>query len=130
MVAQTVKQVIEWIYSFSGDYGVTIVLVTAVIRMLLIPLNIQQRKQMRRQQETGREAEKLKEKYKKNPQKLNEEMQKLYQERGYGLSGCLMNFVQVPIMVGLYYFISGLFTAAEQLLVNGWNVRRPAQVLH
>lgn len=123
MVAQTVKQVIEWIYSFSGDYGVTIVLVTAVIRMLLIPLNIQQRKQMRRQQETGREAEKLKEKYKKNPQKL-------YQERGYGLSGCLMNFVQVPIMVGLYYFISGLFTAAEQLLVNGWNVRRPAQVLH
>ncbi len=120
MVAQGVKQMIEWTYSLSGDYGVAIVMVTLVIRLLLIPLNIQQRKQMKKQQEISREAERLKEKYKKNPQKMNDELQKLYQEKGFGMAGCLMSFVQFPIMICLYNGIRLIAAAGTTTVLLPW----------
>ena len=77
MIAQGIRQTIEWIYSFCGDYGVAIVLLTITIRVLMVPLSVQQRKQMKKQQELSAQMEELKRKYKKNPQKQNEELQKL-----------------------------------------------------
>ena len=102
MIAQSFRFVVDWIYSFSGDYGSAIVLITVAIRALLIPVNIQQRKQTEKQKEISGDIEKLKIKYKNNKKKLDEEMQKLYQEKGIGGKGCLVTLLQFPIMMCLY----------------------------
>lgn len=114
------RQMIEWIYGFSGDYGVAIVLMTIAIRALMLPLNAKQRKQMQKQQVISEKAEKLKEKYKKNPQKLNDELQKLYQNEGTGMGGCLLSFLQLPIMMCLYQGIRMTVAAGTVTVLLPW----------
>lgn len=120
ILVQGIKQVIEWIYGFCGDYGVAIVMITVAIRMLLLPLNVQQRKQMEKQQEISREVERLKEKYKNDQQKMNAELQKLYQEKGTGAGGCLMSFLQFPIMICLYNAIRLTAAAGTATVLLPW----------
>jgi len=51
ILAQIFEIIINWIYSFTGDYGVAIVIITIAIRTCMIPFNIRQRKQMKQQKE-------------------------------------------------------------------------------
>lgn len=119
-LAQILRQVIERIYGLCGDYGISIVIITIMIRVLLLPLNIQQRKQMIKQQEISSEAELLKKKYKNQQQKLNEELQKLYQEKGTGMGGCLMTLFQFPIMMCLYNGIRLTAAAGTATVLLPW----------
>lgn len=114
------RWVIEWMYGLSGDYGVAIVLVTVAIRMLMIPLNIRQREQMQKQQVISQKAEALKERYKKNPQKQNEELQRLYQSEGTGAGGCLLTLLQFPIMMCLYHAIRLTAAAGTTTVLLPW----------
>lgn len=114
------RWVIEWMYGLSGDYGVAIVLVTVAIRMLMIPLNIRQREQLQKQQVISQKAEALKERYKKNPQKQNEELQRLYQSEGTGAGGCLLTLLQFPIMMCLYHGIRLTAAAGTTTVLLPW----------
>ena len=105
ILAQIFEAVINGIYSFTGDYGVAIVIITIVIRACMVPLNIRQRKQMERQKEIGKEVEIIKAKYGKNQEKLNNELQKVYQKNGTGMGSCLLPLLQIPVMYGLYHAI-------------------------
>ena len=57
------QTLIEEMHGFTGDYGIAIVLVTVMIRLLLIPLNVRGRRQMEKQQELGRAVEEIKERH-------------------------------------------------------------------
>lgn len=114
------RQVIEWIYGMTGDYGIAIVLITALIRSLLVPFHIRQRKQQKKQQEIAEEAERVKIKYKSDKQKRNEELQKLYQEKGGVGSGCLLTLLQFPIMIGLYNGIRLTAAAGTATVLLPW----------
>jgi YidC/Oxa1 family membrane protein insertase len=103
------------VVSSIGAYGVAIILLTIGIRLLLAPLQqfqlITQRKTMVEQRRLAPEVAELRKKFKKDPQKLNQEMMKLYQEHGVnplgGLVGCLPLIVQLPILTALYYVFTG-----------------------
>lgn len=112
--------VIEWIYGFTGDYGAAIVVLTLVIRMILIPVNILQRRQVEKQREVRREAEKIKEKFKKNERKQQEELQKLYERKGLGMGSCFMNLLQLPIMISLYNAIRICAVAGTTTILLPW----------
>lgn len=112
--------VIEWIYGFTGDYGAAIVVLTLVIRMILIPVNILQRRQVEKQREVRREAEKIKEKFKKNERKQQEELQKLYERKGLGMGSCFMSFLQLPIMISLYNAIRICAVAGTTTVLLPW----------
>jgi YidC/Oxa1 family membrane protein insertase len=94
-----------------GAYGVAIILVTIIIRLVLAPLQqfqlVRQRKTMADQRKLAPQVAELRKKYKKDPQKLNAETMKLYQEHGVnplsGLIGCLPLVVQLPVLTALYY---------------------------
>jgi YidC/Oxa1 family membrane protein insertase len=94
-----------------GTYGVAIIVVTIIIRLLLAPLQqfqlVTQRRTMAEQRKLAPEVAELRKKYKKEPQKLNAEMMKLYQEHGInplgGMIGCLPLVVQIPILTALFY---------------------------
>lgn len=98
-----------------GAYGVAIIVLTIIIRVLLSPLQqfqlVTQRKTMVEQRKLAPQVGELRKKYKKDPQRLNSEMMKLYQEHGVnplgGLIGCLPLIVQLPILTALYYVFTG-----------------------
>jgi len=103
---------------FNGSYGLAIVVVTIIIRVLLLPLMIKQIKSTQAMQEVQPEIKALQEKYSskdaKTQQKLQEETMKLFQERGVNpFAGCLPIFVQMPILIAMYHAIMRTFEIRE-----------------
>jgi YidC/Oxa1 family membrane protein insertase len=109
------------IISSIGAYGVAIIILTVLIRLALSPLTqfqlVTQRKTMVEQRKLAPQVGELRKKFKKDPQKLNAEMMKLYQEHGVnplgGLVGCLPLVVQIPILTALYYVFQGFAKAGH-----------------
>ena len=86
------------------SYGMAIILMTVVIKMILYPLTVKQVKSMKGMQELQPKMKRLQEQYKTNPQLLQQEMQKLYREAGVNpLAGCLPMLVQMPILMAIFY---------------------------
>lgn len=120
ILAQIFNEIINGLYGITGDYGVAIVLITIGIRCCLVPFNNKQRKMMKKQKEISRQVEVLKQKYGKNQEKLNKELQKLYQEKGTGMGSCILPFLQLPIMMGLYNAIRMISTVGATTILLPW----------
>ena len=120
ILAQIFEIIINWIYSFTGDYGIAIVIITIAIRTCMIPFNIRQRKQMKQQKEIAKEIESIKAAYGKNKEKLNSELQKVYQKNPTGMGNCILPFIQLPIMYGLYNAIRMITLAGATTIVLPW----------
>lgn len=105
------SQLLIWMAEFlSGSYGLAIITVTIIIRLVLLPLMIQQTRSSRAMQAIQPEIQALREKYsskdQKTQQKLQEETMALFQKHGVNpLAGCLPILVQMPILVAFYHAI-------------------------
>jgi len=85
------------------NYGVAIILLTLLVRILFWPLTHKSTESMRRMQELQPEIKALQDKYKSNPQKLQQETMKLYKEKKANpMGGCLPMFVQIPVFIALF----------------------------
>ncbi|MEZ0324204.1 MAG: membrane protein insertase YidC [Hydrogenothermaceae bacterium] len=94
---------LHFFYQYIPNWGVAIIILTVLIRILFFPLNHKSLKAMKKMADLAPEMEKLKKKYAKDPQKLQEEIMKLYAQAGANpLSGCLPILVQIPIFIALY----------------------------
>ncbi len=92
----------ENIYS----YGLSILIVTVIIRFITLPFMLKQLKSTRAMQKIQPEMDALKEKYKTNQEKLNQETMKLFQKHNVNpMAGCLPLFVQMPILIAFYQSI-------------------------
>ena len=120
ILAQIFETAINWIYGFTGDYGVAIVIITIAIRACMVPLNIKQRSQMKKQKEISVQVEQLKVRYSKNQKKLNEELQKVYEKNPTGVGSCLLPFLQIPVMYGLYNAIRVIALAGVTTVLLPW----------
>ncbi|SFF65685.1 protein translocase subunit yidC [Halobacillus alkaliphilus] len=94
----------------NGSFGLAIVIVTIIIRVLLLPLNVKQLKSSKAMQEIQPELKELREKYSskdaQTQQKLQQETMQLFQKNGVNpLAGCLPIIVQMPILIGFYHAI-------------------------
>ena len=93
-------------YNLTGSYGVAIILFTLVIKLILLPFQMKSKKGMVRMNRMSGKMEEIRKKYANNQAKMNEEMQKFYQEEGINpMSGCLWSFLPLPILLALYYII-------------------------
>lgn len=91
---------------FNGNYGVSIIITTIILRLLIVPLTMKQLRSSKAMQELQPELKKLQEKYKNNPDKLNEEYMKLLQKNNANpLGGCLPMIVQMIVLIALYHAI-------------------------
>ena len=85
------------------NYGIAIILLTIVIKILFFPLMNKQFASMKAMQELGPQTKKIREKYKDNPQKLQQEMLALYKSKNVNpLSGCLPMIIQIPFFLAIY----------------------------
>jgi YidC/Oxa1 family membrane protein insertase len=95
---------------FGGNYGLSIIIVTILIRLLILPLMIQQTRNAKAMQALQPELQKLREKYSskdmQTQQKLQQETMLLFQKHGVNpLAGCFPLLIQTPILIGFYHAI-------------------------
>lgn len=87
-----------------GSYGLAIIILTVIIKIILYPLTAKQIKSMKAMQEIAPKLKKLQEKYKDDPQALQQKMIQLYQKAGVNpMAGCLPMLIQMPILMAMYY---------------------------
>jgi YidC/Oxa1 family membrane protein insertase len=99
------------IHGLIGNYAASIILLTILIKSALWPVQNKATREMRKMALLSPKMTELREKHKDNPQKMNEEVMKLYKEYGVNpFSGCLPMLIQIPIFFGFY---SMLGTAIE-----------------
>ena len=97
---------LQTFHGWGAPWWLAIAMLTVVVRTFLFPLTIRQVKSMRKIQDLKPAVDELREEHKDDPQMLQQEMMKLYRERGANpLGGCLPILVQLPIFIVLFYTI-------------------------
>src|SRR5213593_1385865 len=95
--------VLAFFYAVVPSYGVAIIGLTVVVRLLLFPLTAKQARSMQKMQWVQPEIKKIQAKYKDDRQKLNEEIMKFYKENSINpLAGCLPLVFQMPVFFALF----------------------------
>ena len=93
-------------YNLTNSYGVALILFTLVIKLIMLPFQMKSKKSMMRMSRVSGQMQELQKRYAKNQAKLQEEMQKIYEEEGVNpMSGCLWSLIPFPILIALYSII-------------------------
>jgi YidC/Oxa1 family membrane protein insertase len=101
--SKALLQLLIWIYAVVRNYGLAILILATLVRLVLHPLNLTSMKSMRAMQKLQPELARIKEKYKNDPQAFNTATMALYKENKVNpASGCLPMLVQMPLFVALY----------------------------
>jgi len=100
------------------EFGLAIIILTVVVRLILLPLNMRQLHSTKALQGMQPKLQELQKKYARNKQKLQQEIMKIYKEAGVNPAGCIWPMlIQLPIWFALYQsIIKVLATAPENLL--------------
>ena len=101
------EAIMVWIHdNVSSSWGLSIIGLTFVVRIILLPLTLRQFKSMQALQRLQPEIKKLQAKYKDDKQRLNQEMMKFYQENKVNpLGSCLPLLAQMPVFIALFYML-------------------------
>ncbi|MBS4539379.1 membrane protein insertase YidC [Clostridium sp. D2Q-11] len=99
--------------SLTNDYGLTIILITMLFNVVLLPLTIKQKKSMKSMQGLTEKTNVIKEKYKNNESKMNEELQALYAKNSKSFLGILLMFIQMPAFIVMYRLFTNNITSVS-----------------
>jgi len=103
IVSQFLLNFLNWLHGFIGSYGWSILALTAIIKIVLWPLQDKANRSMRRMSLLNPKIQELRDKYKDDPTRMNQEVMKLYKDYGINpVGGCLPMMIQIPIFFGLF----------------------------
>jgi YidC/Oxa1 family membrane protein insertase len=119
------EKALKWLllmfYKIIPNYGVAIILLTLLVKIIFFPLTKKSSEATKRIQTLSPKIKELQEKYKANPQKMNAEMAELYKKEGYNpLSGCLPMLLQIPIFFAMYNLFNNHFDLRGAMFIPGW----------
>lgn len=112
-LADMMAWAVQFFYNLTASlgfpsYGIAIIILTIVIKVILLPFALKQIKSMKGMQEIQPKVAALQKKYKNDRAKLSIEMQKLYREHNISpLAGCLPLLIQMPFLVSIFYALQG-----------------------
>jgi len=96
------------------SWGIAIILFTLIVKIVTLPLNLQQARSMKATQELQPKLQELQKKFAKDKEKLASAQMELYREHGVNpLGGCLPLLIQFPILIGLYQALYRLASTGE-----------------
>ncbi len=102
-VAMPLFWVLKWLYSYFGNYGWAIMVLTIAVRIPFIPILNKSQQSMKKMQKVQPLMAELKEKYKNDPNKMQKETMALYKKHKVNpIGGCLPMFLQIPVFIALY----------------------------
>ncbi len=103
IIAIPILKTLQFFYGIIPNYGVSIIILTFIMRLALFPLQQKSFKSMKKMQALQPELNKLKEKYKDEPAKIQKETMALFKKEGANpLGGCLPLLLQMPIFIAMY----------------------------
>ncbi|GHV74191.1 membrane protein insertase YidC [Spirochaetia bacterium] len=119
------ETLLKWLlmifYKIIPNYGVAIILLTLLVKVIMFPLTKKGSEATLRMQTLSPKIKEIQEKYKDNPQKMNTEMGALYKKEGYNpLSGCLPMLIQMPIFFAMYNLFNTHFDLRGAMFIPGW----------
>ncbi len=108
IVAKPMLWGLNWANKYTHNYGIDIILLTILIKIIFYPLSLKSYKSMKEMQKLQPQIAKLREKYKNDKEKLNAEMMGIYKQKGINpLGGCLPMVIQIPVFFALYKVLIG-----------------------
>ena len=108
-------------YKVIPNFGVAIILVTILIKVIFFPLTKKGSISTARMQELQPKVQELQAKFKSNPQKLNQEMAEFYKKENYNpMSGCLPMLIQFPLFIAMYNLFNNHFDLRGASFIPGW----------
>ncbi|MDR2363071.1 MAG: membrane protein insertase YidC [Spirochaetaceae bacterium] len=124
-ILSPVEAVLKWLlmffYHIVPNYGVAIILLTLLVKILMFPLTKKGSESTLRMQTLAPKIKEIQDKYKDNPAKMNSEMAALYKKEGYNpLSGCLPLLLQFPLFIAMYNLFNNHFDLRGALFIPDW----------
>lgn len=102
-ISKLLLKVLNGLYSVIPNYGVAIILLTVIVRLVFWPVTHKSTESMKRMAQVAPLVNQLREKYKDNPQKQQQEIMALYKEHKVNpLGGCLPMLIQIPVFFALF----------------------------
>src|SRR3989338_203510 len=102
-LARPLFKVLKLFYKFTHNYGISIIIITVIIKLIFFPMSQKSFKSMQKMQKIQPELKIIQERYKNDKQKLSQEMMRLYRENKINpLGGFLPVLIQIPVFVSLY----------------------------
>jgi YidC/Oxa1 family membrane protein insertase len=103
VIAIPFLRLLKLFYEIAPNYGVAIILLTVLVRLLTLPMSIKGQRSMMKMQRLQPQVERIRERYKNEQDKLHHEMMELYKRNHVNpLGGCLPMVIQFPVFIGLY----------------------------
>ncbi|MDR2211759.1 MAG: membrane protein insertase YidC [Spirochaetaceae bacterium] len=115
------KLLLQLFYRLKPNYGIAIILLTLLVKVVLFPLTKKSSEMSLKMQALAPKIKELQEKYRDNPAKLNAEMGALYKREGHNpMSGCLPLLIQMPILFAMYNLFNTHFDLRGAMFLPGW----------
>jgi len=131
IVSQFLLNFLNWLHGFIGSYGWSILALTAIIKVVLWPLQNKANLSMRRMSLLNPKIQELRDKYKDDPTRMNQEVMKLYKDYGINpVGGCLPMMIQIPIFFGLFKMLGQAVELRNAQFLWVHDLSQPDTVAH
>lgn len=116
-MVKILSYIMNSLFSFTGDWGLAILILTLGAKLLLLPVSLKGKKNMQRQLETNKEIEKIQKKYKNDEARMQKEMIEIYSKNRGNLLGSFIVFLNIPIITSLYRVVMNITAESGTILV-------------
>lgn len=119
-IAQPLGMLLSYLYDFIGNYGITLILFTIIVKGCLFPLYADQMKHSARMADVQPKMQALQKKYANDKEMLNIKMMELYKEEKFNpMRGCLPMLIQMPIIFGLFALLRNptVYISSDSMLM-------------
>lgn len=103
--------ILNFIYEIVKNYGLSIIIFSILIKIILLPISIKQQKTMQKTTKINEQVRQLQFKYKNNPEMLNKETVALYKRENMSpLSGCFSSIIQIILLLSVFFLVQSPLT--------------------
>jgi YidC/Oxa1 family membrane protein insertase len=115
VIAKPLLVVLRWFYSFTHNYGLAIILLTIIIKLVFWPLTQKSYTSMQKMKKIQPKIQQIREKYKDDREKLNQELMQVYKTYKVNpMGGCLPMVLQIPVFFALYRMLNSAIELRHQ----------------
>lgn len=124
-ITEPIRDILVWalnlLYKVIPNYGVGIILIALILKLIFFPLNQKQAESMKRMGELQPKMKEINERYKNNPQEKQRRIMEMYKTHKVNpVSGCLPMLIQLPIFIALYSAFSDAYDLWKSPFIPGW----------